>query len=114
MRAPRTLSDEEIVALYASGTDSDSIGFRAGCSGTTVLKIVRDAGEPIRAAGGRPAVKLLLTDQQIIDRYNAGESGTKLGAAAQCVPSTIYRILRSAGIHPRPRTNKRRGGKFAS
>lgn len=113
MRGPRALTDVEIVALYAAGYDSDSIGYRASCSGTTVLKIVREAGLPIRGPGTRSEKRLHLTSDQIIARYLAGESALTVAQAAGCVPSTIYNVLRRAGHRPRPRIDKRRGGKFS-
>jgi hypothetical protein len=45
----RELSDAEIVELYRQGLDAETVGIAAGCSGSTVLAIVRAAGETVRA-----------------------------------------------------------------
>ena len=37
----RKLSDAEIVELYRQGLDAETVGIAAGCSGSTVLAIVR-------------------------------------------------------------------------
>ena len=41
----RKLSDAEIIERYRQGADAETVGIAAGCSGTTVLAIVRAAGE---------------------------------------------------------------------
>ena len=100
-RGRRTLSDEEIVRLYLSGIDSDTIGYRANCSGTTVTNIVRAAGEVVRGRGTRPRKPINLTDAEVVRRYRDGESGPTLADAAGCTTSVIYRIIREAGGHVR-------------
>lgn len=51
----RQLSDEEIVRLYVEeGLSSTDIGLTAGCSGNTVLALVRKAGCPVRGRGRGP------------------------------------------------------------
>lgn len=93
--------------MYASGLDADSIGYRAGCSGSTVLAIVRASGGTVRPPGSNPGKPLRLTAAEICKRYQAGESGPILAAAAGCVASTIYRVLRAHGVTMRdtgPRT----------
>lgn len=105
--ASRLIPDDKIVELYASGLDADSIGYRAGCCGTTVLNIVRDAGGTVRPAGSNPAKPLKLTAAEICKRYLAGESGPILADAAGCTASTVYRLLRAHGVVMRdtgPRT----------
>lgn len=89
--------------MYVGGLDSDSIGFRAGCSGTVVLNLVRAAGHTVRRPGKGSGRKLLLDEDTIIRRYNAGESGIDLAAAAGCVPSTVYNILRRNNVPLRDR-----------
>jgi hypothetical protein len=97
------LPDEQIVTLYASGLDSETVAGRAGCSGKTVLDIVRAAGHPVRRPGAGSGRPLALTPEQIIARYEAGESGVRLADAAGCVPSTIYNILRHHNVTLRDR-----------
>lgn len=45
------LTDAEMVRLYAAGEDAMTIGLKAGCSNTTVIKILRNAGVTIRTRG---------------------------------------------------------------
>ena len=48
----RLLSDEEILRLYVEEElDGDTISYRAGCSGKTVLEIVRKLGGVVRERG---------------------------------------------------------------
>lgn len=103
MRRGRLLTDDEIATLYASGLDSDSIGYRAGCSGSTVLAICRAMGVPIRPPGAPPPRKRLpLTDEQIIARYKAGESGPRIAQACDVAVTTVYYTLRRHGVTIRP------------
>jgi hypothetical protein len=97
----RTLSDTEIVELYQQGLDAETVGITAGCSGTTVLAIVRAAGEPIRQHGkGSPSKRkrLALSDEEIIKRYQNGASAPEIAEAAGCTAAVIYKILRSANV----------------
>jgi hypothetical protein len=97
----RRLSDTEIVELYRQDLDGESIGIAAGCSGTTVLAIVRAAGVPIRQRGkgstGRRK-QLALSDEEIISRYQNGASGPEIAEAAGCTAEVIYRTLRNANV----------------
>jgi hypothetical protein len=108
MRRPtqRLISDEEILRLYAEEEmDSDTISYRAGCSSTTVLDIVRKLGGVVRGRGGCSERKTLkLTDAEIIQRYKDGASGLTLAEQAGCEPPTIYRVLHSHGVRTRTPT----------
>jgi hypothetical protein len=104
----RRISDAEIIDLYGRGLDSDSIGARAGCSGSTVLKIVRDAGHPVRGRGGRPAdYQRKLSDKEIVRRYQIGMTGRELAEAAGCTPTAIFAILHRANVSVRPSNRSR-------
>jgi hypothetical protein len=99
----RRLSDDEIIRMYVEdGTDAESIAFQAGCSGSTVLSIVRAAGHQTRKPGRGAPRKRLIDDAEIIRRYRAGQTGPLLADAAGCTPGTIYRLLRQYGIDVRP------------
>jgi hypothetical protein len=102
----RLISDEEILRLYVEEElDSDTISYRAGCSGKTVLDIVRKLGGVVRERGGRSKCKTLkLTDGEIIQRYNDGASGLTLAMQAGCDHATIYRVLHSHGVRTRTPT----------
>jgi DNA-binding CsgD family transcriptional regulator len=96
----RSLSDDEIVSLYRELLDSDAVGARAGCSGMTVLSIVRRAGLPVMPRGGRPGRRapLALADDEIVRRYEAGQHARDIAADAGCSDSTIYRLLDRLGV----------------
>ena len=101
-RERRRLTDEQIIALYVGGMDADTIGFRAGCSGTTVLNIVRKAGHPIRQAGRGAPRHRNISDEEIISRYRDGQSGPAIADAAGCSASGVYHVLRRNGVALRP------------
>ena len=99
----RTLSDEEIVALYVGGLDSDTVAAKANCSPGAVLDAVRRAGETVRPPGTRPGRRNLALDEAAIcRRYAEGVSGPDLADEAGCVLSTVYGILRRHGVTRRP------------
>jgi hypothetical protein len=100
----QTLSDEEIVRLYAELGDSDRVGYMAGCSGTTVLNRVRAAGQPVLKPGHsrtKARLKLLLSEREIIELYAGGQSGPAIATLAGCSTSHVYLILSAAGIRRR-------------
>jgi hypothetical protein len=99
----RLLSDDLIAEAYASGETADSIAQRAGCCGVTVLDIVRKAGLEVRRPGSPPRHKpRTISDDEIIRRYRSGQAGPLIADAAGCTAGTIYRLLRSLGVHVRP------------
>lgn len=103
----KLIPDEQIAEMYASGLDADSIGYRAGCSGSTILAIVRSLGGTVRPPGSNPGKPLRVSAEELVRRYQAGESGPILAAAAGCTASTVYRLLRNHGVKMRdtgPRT----------
>jgi hypothetical protein len=101
-RGVRRISDAEIAELYAAGIDSDSIAARARCSGTTVLAIARAAGVEIRKPGKGVQRQRNLSDEQIISRYKAGQSGPVIADAAGCTNNTVYKVLRAYNVPIRP------------
>lgn len=113
-RKRRALDDAEIIRLYIEEhLDSESIAFAAQCSSTTVLDIVRAAGHPVRRPGRGAPRHRHVSDEEIIQRYRAGQDGPRLAAIAGCTPGTIYRLLRRHNVPVRPppnltRTDRRR------
>lgn len=115
----QTLSDAEIVRLYAELGDSDQVGFLAGCSGTTVLNRVRAAGHPVLRPGHsrtKARLNLPLSHDQICQLYRDGLSGPTIATMAGCSASHVYLILDAAGIRRRRpadalRQHKKRGGR---
>ena len=97
----RKLSDAEIIERYRQGADAETVGIAAGCSGTTVLAIVRAAGETIRQRGKGSTGKrkrLALSDEEIIKRYQDGASAPEIAQVAGCTAEVIYRTLRNANV----------------
>jgi 3,4-dihydroxy-2-butanone 4-phosphate synthase len=99
----RLLPDDQIVEMYLSGVDSDTVGNRAGCAAKIVLQLVRAAGGAVRRPGLGAGHKLQLPESEIVQRYGAGESGVRLADAAGCCPASIYSILRKHGVPVRDR-----------
>lgn len=100
-RTARALPDSEIIRLYLSGMDGESVGYRAGCSGTTVLNLVRQAGHPIRPSGGKRS-SLKASIEEIARRYKEGQSGPQIAQSIGCTTSAVYHALRRAGVEIRP------------
>ena len=97
----RKLSDAEIMELYRQGLDAETVGIAAGCSGSTVLAIVRAAGETVRQRGEGSTGKrkrLALSDEEIIKRYQNGASAPEIAEAAGCTSQVIYNLLRQANV----------------
>lgn len=101
---PRSMTDEQICAMYAEHGDSLTVGLHANCSSTTVLDIVRRNGGKVGPPGGPRRSRVLhrLTAEQICQRYKAGESGVAIAEAAGCSTATVYTTLEAHGI-PRRR-----------
>lgn len=98
----RIMSDQDIVALYLDGIDSETVGARAHCSATVVLDLVRQAGHPVRKPGGTPRRDLhKITDAEICRRYQEGQNGPQIADAAECSTSSVYNVLKRANIKRR-------------
>jgi DNA invertase Pin-like site-specific DNA recombinase len=109
----RKLGDAEIVELYRQGLDAETVGIAAGCSGTTVLAIVRAAGERVRRPGKGKAGKRkprALSDDEIVRRYQDGASASEIAQVADCSPEVVYRTLRDANVPRRSRLGRSRVG----
>jgi hypothetical protein len=112
----RVIADQEILRLYVEeALDSDTIGYRAGCCGSTVLEIARKLGGVVRGRGERGKRRTLkLTDAEIIQRYRDGASGVTLAEQADCNPDAIYRVLRRHGVRTRSATASRAATRVAT
>jgi len=96
---PRALTDEQIVSLYVDEMlDGDTIGAAARCSGSTVLNLVRAAGQQVRPSGGRRRSTLSIPESEVARLYLDGQSGPQIAAIAGCTPSAVYHILRRNGV----------------
>ena len=101
--AHRLLPDEEIVSMYLFGVDADSVGYRAGCSAGTVLKIVKAAGhQPRRRGGHKPAQQGSLPPEELIRLYKSGLSIEKVAAQSGWSAYVVRKTLLEAGTRIRP------------
>lgn len=94
----RALTDQQIVNMYVGGMDAESVGFKAGCSGSTVLNLVRAAGQTVRPSGGRRRSTLSIPESEVVRLYLDGQSGPQIAVIAGCTPSAVYHILRRRNV----------------
>jgi len=83
----------EIVNRYRSGESSSAIGAAYGLNKNSVIKVLRDAGVPIRRQS--------LTVEQIDDAvrlYEAGKSLAKIGTKLGVDHGTVWRALQKRGV----------------
>ena len=86
----------EIVTSYVSGEPSTAIAALYGLNKNSVIKVLREAGVPIRRQS--------LTNEQIDDAaqlYQAGQSLAKIGIKLGVEASTVRRALLSRGVRMR-------------
>jgi hypothetical protein len=103
-RGPRKLSDEQIITEYLECRDSDRTAIAAGCSAATVLRILHENNIPVglgRGKGGRRRTVLRLSDDEIVARYQAGQSVGKILEVSGGSPDILYRLLRRHGVRLR-------------
>jgi hypothetical protein len=98
----RRLTDAEIIALYASGLDSLTVGIQAGCDANTVLNIVRAAGGTVRPSGGRkPLAKSLIPIEEAARLYDSGLSVHEVADRAGIDHATMRQRLIRFGVRLR-------------
>lgn len=99
----RLLDDATVVEMYLSGVDADSVGYRAGCSAGTVLKIVRAAGHSARRRGGhKPAQQGTLPPEELVRLYKSGLSIEKVAERSGWSAYAVRKTLLSSGTRIRP------------
>ena len=83
-------TDEEIVARYLGGSSSLDVALDAGCTAECVRDLVLKAGHKMRKRGGRkPNRERSISDDELVRRYEAGESGVALADLCGCSTSMI-------------------------
>ena len=93
----------EIITNYESGKSSYELAEECGISKNSVIKLLREAGVPIR---NQP-----LTDQQVTEAirlYEAGKSLAKIGAHLGVDHGTVWRQLKKCGVEMRDTHGKER------
>ena len=113
-------TEQEIATAYAKGVHTGPLSRQHGCSKGTILEVVKRHGIPRKNRGGLPFVWDPAIAEEIVMRYQAGESMQKLGWAFNLTNFRIAQLLRMKGIvkvgaHARgARHGSWKGGKTAS
>jgi hypothetical protein len=98
----------ELDATYQRLQAVPAVARELGVAYETARQWLLEAGVKLRAKG-RPSLRAEHLDvDQIIKRYNSGESIAALGAAMSVSPTTVRKRLTDAGVALRPR----RGWKY--
>lgn len=98
---------EEITAAYLAGAGSLELGDQHGCSHTTILQRLREAGVPIRTHHeNRAGPRVVVPIDELVALYAAGHGTKRLAVQYGCSPGTITRRLQEAGV-----TIRRQGGR---
>ena len=91
------ITDEEIRRRYEAGEKLNGIGEICGCSSHLIKRRIIAAGGEIRSLGESNLKSLLITDEEIRRRYEAGESTGELAEVCGCVHAVICRRIRAVG-----------------
>jgi len=95
-RIPRRLSSntiDKLVAEYVAGTPSAELGQRYGIAKSSVLRLVRDAGERVR----HPRFSTSET-AQLVALHEAGLSQKEIAKRVGRSPSAVWHCLRRMGL----------------
>lgn len=117
----RMFTDEqerEIAAAYLGGDPTQAIATTWNCTPETVANIVRRQGGTVRPPRFyHSSQRISLPEDELMERWEAGESATELAAAYGVNPWTIRARLRERGLATErrqrgPRHSKWRGGRI--
>jgi hypothetical protein len=92
------LEPNALVASYQAGARSSELALLHGCSLSTVLKRLREAGVELHGHQRR----LLLEPKALIAAYQAGASALELSRRYGCSLNVVLSRLREAGVCIRP------------
>ena len=90
------------MSRYQAGETIDELAAAFDVSITPVRRALVEAGVPFRRRSWRP-VPLELESEELVARYDAGESAASLARAAGVSVHTVHRRLREAGVTLRPK-----------
>jgi transposase-like protein len=84
---------ERVVAEYVAGASSAELGRRYGIAKSSVLKLIQQAGEPVRYSR-------LTADEtaRLVDLYKAGMSQRDIAELLGRKPSVVWHCLRQLGL----------------
>lgn len=111
-------TSEQIASRYAAGESSSSLAQQYQCSVWAIREAVRRLDGAILPRGNRYRAFSDTERQQLIDRWERGESQAAIASAMHSSQATIGRVLASMGYrkeHRRPvgeRHGSWRGGRF--
>lgn len=88
---PKTI--DRLVAEYMTGTTSAELGRRYGIAKSSVLKLVRQAGEQVR----HPRLSVAET-ARLVELYEAGLQQKDIAERLGRSPSAVWHCLRRAGL----------------
>jgi DNA-binding transcriptional regulator LsrR (DeoR family) len=88
-----TKTIDRLVAEYMTGTTSAELGRRYGIAKSSVLSLVRQAGEQVR----HPRLSVAET-AQLVEMYEAGLPQKDIAERLGRSPSAVWHCLRRAGL----------------
>jgi DNA-directed RNA polymerase specialized sigma24 family protein len=91
---------ECLVAAYAAGAPSAELGRRYGIDKKSVVRLVRQAGKPVRH-------QRMTADEtaRIVELYEAGLTQKEIGERLGRSPSAVWHCLRRLGLVGRARNH---------
>jgi uncharacterized protein (DUF433 family) len=99
--------EAEVAALYLSGITIEEIARRFDCSTKPVNDALARAGVKRHRDGPRRRA-LAGCEDEIVRRYEAGETFDELATAFDAPRKTIARVLEDHGVAPRPPGRRRK------
>jgi DNA invertase Pin-like site-specific DNA recombinase len=100
MSRPPKISPEqepEVTKRYQAGETLQTLGLRFGCSDTSVGRVLKKNGIPLRPSHRRAA----LDPEQLLEAatlYKAGASTTELANRYGCTSKLVVKLLRKQGV----------------
>ena len=102
LRYGRLLDESQIIQDYQSGLSTLKVSKKHGCSGVTVLNILKRNNIPSRSKKEGSQLRFGHVDEsQIIQDYQSGMSTLKVAKKHGCTDYTVLRILKRNNIPSR-------------
>ena len=91
-------AEDEIVALYCSGSSSDQLRRKFGTTIGAIYRALRNKGVPSR----RRYVSLSVdAENEVVELYNSGWSASRIGCKFGTTYTPVYRVLKKHGVERR-------------
>lgn len=88
----------EVARLYADGLTARAIGRMYGATHTMVVKVLRAANIPITTTCRPKVPKLVGNVDELVRRYEAGESTVELARAFGVTQGSLSTVIKKAGV----------------